>query len=338
MDGSLSSSLLAADEEREQQIAQVRSWGGANSDAVLDPLSNAFYSKGIEGFIGYRAVNDSLVVIGEPIAPVESQLQLVEAFHEACHQKGKLPLYVGASDALRSLLMGRYCQVSLEFGYELQLDPHDDPKAKSGVYASLLRRKVRQAQKEGVAVMEYRADLAASLEEQLVQVGERWLARRQGPQIHLSHPRLFQERLGKRWFYAQVDGEPCGVVQLHQIATFEGWLINYLMVDESAPHGTPELLISEVLEQLASEGCHWASFGYVAGEELGSINGLGSLQSWFIRNLFQLARHLFPMVGSSKFWKKFAPRKSSSYLLFSRSHLGLKEMKALKQALNVSLR
>ena len=97
-----------------------------------------------------------------------------------------------------------------------------------------VRRKTKHALHEGVAVTEY-LEADNQLESAMERVGEAWLSRRRGPQIHISHIRLFADRYGKRWFYAQQAGRVVGVVVLNQLQMRQGWLMNHLMLARS-PH------------------------------------------------------------------------------------------------------
>ncbi|MEI8365107.1 MAG: DUF2156 domain-containing protein [Parachlamydiaceae bacterium] len=324
------------DRERSMIIDRVRRLGLSSSDALLDPDCSIFTIPHVDGLIGYRFESSCAVVYGDPLCAPEDLEQLVCAFHQVCSDKGMHIIYMTASEKFANWAMGRFCNTKIEFGEELVLDPHDDPKANKGVKGSLVRRKVKHALKEGATVVEYIPD-NAKIEEAMVNVGMAWLKGRQGPQVHISNIHIFNNRPGKRWFYVSCKGAIVAVVVLHQLQSRKGWLLNHLMFTSEAPHGTPELLLTSALETLASEGCHFVTFGASPANSLGDISGLSWIAERFARRMYWCINKIFHLSGRKKFWDKFQPKSERSYLLFSHSKIGWKELKALRRALNVTI-
>jgi lysylphosphatidylglycerol synthetase-like protein (DUF2156 family) len=323
--------------ERQTILKYVRQWGGSASDAVLDPVCKIFEHPGIEGLVGYRCELSAAVVFGDPICARENVPELVQAFHQYCQTQGKSVIYVTASHWFKEWAMQKACRTSIEFGEGISFDPHDNPRQKTGVNASLVRRKVRHAEKEGVLVQEYHP-LDLQLESEIEQVAVAWLKGRTGPQIYISHVRLFEDRLGKRWFYAKQNEKIVGILLLSQLHAHQGWLLNRLMVTPDAPNGTPESLVVAALDALAAEGCHYVTVGVVPGDELGEISGLGRLATALTRKGYKIASHFFRLNSRRKFWEKFHPQSEPSYLLFSQAHIKVRDVLGLLKALNISLK
>lgn len=322
--------------ERSHIVSLVRSWGGSASDAVLDACQ-LFMNPSIEGIVGYKVESQCAIVFGDPICAPKDLSNLVETFHHFCQSQGWGIIYVTATEQFASwALQKKVCKTLIEFGEELVLDPHNDPRKATGVHASLVRRKVRHAQHEGTTVKEY-VDKNLQIEQALEQVCTSWLQSRKGPQIFTSHARLFADRQGKRWFYAEQGGNIVGVIVLNRLESRKGWLVNHLMTISKAPHGTPELLVTLVLEALEKEGCHHVTFGSVTSGKLGKIIGLGPLSSGIARMAFKLALKIFRLNNRKKFWEKFHPQSMRSFLLFDESHIALRNILGLMRALNVSL-
>lgn len=323
------------EDERQLLIQRVRRWGGSSSDAILDPVCKIFTSPTIEGLIGYRVELNCVVVFGDPIcAPIDRQL-LVQAFHDYYKESHNI-IYVMASEEFSKWGIEHGCRALIEFGQELIMDPHADPRARQGTHASLVRRKVRHALRAGVQVKEY-VGFDKKLEEAITQVGISWLQSRRGPQVYISHVRLFADRFGKRWFYAQQGDHIVGVLLLNQLQAQQGWLLNHLMITPDAQHGTPELLVVTALETLQQESCHFVTFGSSPAKQLGQVVGLSKSSAWLSRQGFKLANKLFHLHGHNMFWEKFHPESKPTYLLFHQSHIGWRELLGLSRALNVSL-
>lgn len=320
--------------DRTSIVNIVRRWGGSASDAVLDPACQIFMIPGIEGLIGYRLDSDCAVVYGDPVCAPDHLIPLVQAFHQYCLNQDRRIIYIGTSEAFARWAITTVCKVSIEFGDDYFLDPHsDDPRR--GPKGSLVRRKVRHALGEGVIAKEYLGN-DLTLEQSIEQVGETWLKTRRGPQIYVSHVHLFENRAGKRWFYAQHQGKIVGVLLLNQLQARQGWLLNHLMFTPEAPHGIPELLVVTAFEALREEGCRYLTFGSVPSNEVGKIVGLKCISAWITKKIFKIANKIFHLEGHRVFWDKFQPQNAPTYLLFSHFSLGLKEIRSLKQATNVA--
>ncbi len=330
-------SLSALNPERQHLVEVVRRWGGIATDAVLDPACNFFEVPHINGVIGYRLENSTAVVYGNPICALADIASLTLTFENFCKSQGWDSIYVGASESFANWAINNICGISIEFGHELFLDPHIDPREYSGTQGSLVRRKVRHAQHEGTTVQEYLGHNPL-LEQAMEEVGSKWLQGRKGPQVHISQAHLFQDRFGKRWFYAMQGTQIVGVVVLNQLQEKQGWLLNHIMFIPEAPHGTPEFLVVTALTTVAQENCHYVSFGNVARSNLGEIKGLGKVSNWLTKIIYKLARTLFHLDGHVKFWEKFHPQHDPSYLLFHGSSITLNQILSLKQALNMNIK
>lgn len=322
--------------ERTLLVKNVRLWGGATSAAILDPTCKIFETPGIEGLIGYRDEMGCAIVFGDPLCPPENLLNLTQAFHLHCREQNRNIVYVSATKAFVQQVMGNLCYALVEFGEELTVDPHSDPRERHGNDASLVRRKVRHALHEGTTVTEYLLP-NLEIEHAIEEVGHSWLKSRHGPQIYTTHVRLFEDRFGKRWFYAKQHDHIIGVLLLNQLQGLQGWLLNHVMFTPEAPHGTPEFLVVAALEALRREGCHYVTFGSVPREHLGEISGMGKFSQWMTHRAFDTMKKIFHLDGRKKFWAKFHPQSHPLYLLFSHPGVDIREVVGLIRALNVSL-
>lgn len=325
---------LNCNPQKSQIIEQVRKWGSFTSDAILDPLCKHFTTPGVEGLIGYRIESGCAIVFGDPICSDSNIPALVRAFHQFCLKQQYRIMYITTSEPFAKWFFENVGGVSIEFGEELYDDLKIDPRAREGVNGSLVRRKVKHAVHEGTTVDEYKGD-DQELENAIEQVGAAWLQTRRGLQVHISHVYLFDNRQGKRWFYAKQKDRIVGVVLLNQLQVRQGWLLNHLMHLPDAPHGTPELLVVTALETVRNEGYHYVTFGPVTTGIVGEIIGLGRFTEWFTRRVFNVANSYFRLSGRKKFWEKFHPESSRSFILFNSSRISLKDINGLAKALNI---
>ncbi|MDR3624298.1 MAG: phosphatidylglycerol lysyltransferase domain-containing protein [Chlamydiales bacterium] len=322
--------------EREKVVQLLRRFGGAGTDAILEPTSLIFTTPEVDGLIGYRSELKCFVVYGDPVCASEDMLKLVLAFHHYCKSHHKHIIYVSASYSFATLAMSHVCKALIKFGEELSYDPSNDPQKHEGSHGRLVRRKVHHAINEGTKVYEYLGD-DKQLEKDIKDVAIAWLKNRKGPQVHTAQVRFFEDPFGKRWFYAKKGNELVGAVMLSRLDAHNGYLLTNLVMTPEAPHGTAELLIVSVFDILRSEGCHFVVSGSAPTKSLNEIKGFGKLFSCLIRGVYCIVNKLFHLGGHKVFWEKFCPKEESTYLLFSHPSIGIRDAVSLMRALNVSL-
>lgn len=320
---------MITDEEKKQIIDYVSRWGNGASDALLDPNCQFFRNQSIEGVIGYRIISGFAIVFGDPVSASADRAQLALAFNHFCQEQGLKTLYIVASEEFAKWSLQHVCKMLIEVAEILILDPQKD--LTSGSKKQLLRRNIKHAAQEGVSVQEHIIP-NAQLEKEMEDVGKTWIKGRQGTQTYLSHVVLFDDRVGRRWFYAKQNGRLIGVLMLNKVEN--GWLLNHLISLQDSPRGTSELLVVSALEQLAKEACHFFISGVVPRDEVGEMIGMGRVSKYLIRQGYKIGMKVLRLKGRRRYWDKFQPEIKRSYLAFSSPRLGISEIRALIQALN----
>lgn len=332
-----SKTTLLVQNDRQELVETVRRWGGIATDAILSPTCQIYRDPNIAGLIGYRLENNHAVVFGNPVCSPNDANTLAQSFDRYSKQQGWTTTYVSVTGRFAKWAFNNICGIRLEFGHEVYMDPHSDPRERTGENASLVRRKVRHAQNEGTSVQEY-SDNDPQFEEALDEVGQKWLQGRKGPQVHISRVEIFEDRFGKRWFYAKQGEKLVGVLVLNRLEERDGWLMNHIMFTQDAPHGTPELLVVTTLAQLAQENCRYVSFGNVSKKDEWEIQGLGSFSTWCTQNIVKITRQFFRLDGHLKFWEKFHPEFEPSYVLLQDSSIKINHLLSLTRALNMHIK
>lgn len=290
----------------------------------------------IDGLIGYRLGYKRAVVFGGPVCATDDWPKLCRSFQDFCEKMGYKIIYAIVSHEFKTWALGTICHASIEFGQRLVLNPRQNPFENTGIKGSLVRRKCRHAEKEGVKAYEY-IPFDPSIESGIQDVAAKWLKSRDRPQIHISNAYLFNDCLGKRWFYAKQNEEIVGVLVLNRLESSKGWLMNHLMVVPEAAHGTHELLVIHAIEELGKEECQFLSFGSTTSNSLGEIQGLHPFSRWTTRAIFNISNRVFHLEGLKTFWGKFQPVEEKTYILFDHS-LGWRSVMCLMNAFNVSIR
>lgn len=317
----------------EEILKLVRQWGYVASDGLLEKNCQIFSIPEVEGFIGYKFELLNAVVIGDPVCAPKDKPVLALAFDEECRKKNLGVVYTIVSQEFAEWANQHLSAVVIEYGKILVLDPQYNPSRNTGSKAVLVRKKVKHARNEGAVVKEYLGN-DPKIEKQLEDVATEWLQKRKGPQIYLCHLALFENRYGKRWFYAQKGTRIVALLILNELQTEKGWVLNNVMMVKDAPKGISEFLVVSILDVLNQERCRFVMAGPVPSKSLGKIMGIGEIKSAIIRFIFRMSRHVFHLDGLSVFWEKFQAQEKGSYLLFPHHNLRLSSIKALMQALN----
>lgn len=314
---------------RAQLVEWVRQWGGSTSDAILDPAVKIFSMPDIKGFIAYRLSHGCAIVFGDPICAPADVAVLTKAFHQFMDKQDIRIIYLIVTQEFAKWAIENVCGALLEFGQELILNPLSDPRKMTNEHGRLVRKKINHATRAGVSVQEYLHSDPA-LEQSIEKLGDIWLKKHHDHHFHICNLALFNDRVGKRWFYAKNQGNIVGLVILNQFKAHQGWFINNLIVIPGAPHGTSELLIISALETLAKEECRFVTLGMVTNSEIGEIIGLNKFYASIGRMAFKLASKIGHLDNLKIFWSKFNPSTKPGYLLFNRKSIGVRELLAIK--------
>lgn len=319
--------------DRENFIRLIRKWGGVNTDGLLEEKCLAFMIPDVEGFIGYRVENDHAVVFGNPVCSPEDQPNLAHAFQKHCESENLGVVYTIISPEFAKWCLDHLSATIIEFGENFILDPSHNPTKEKGSNAVLVRKKVKHALRDGVTVHEYKGN-EPHIEEQISALAATWVDKRKGPQIYLAHVHIFEDRLGKRWFYAMRDGQVVGFLVLNELEHKKGWLLNNVMLSQKAPGGVSELLVISTLEILEKENCRYVIAGPVTAKTLGKMEGINPALAQLIRLVFKGAKMLFHLEGYGTYWQKFNPKMEGSFLAFPNRGVSYSSIKSLVRAFN----
>jgi lysylphosphatidylglycerol synthetase-like protein (DUF2156 family) len=314
-------------------VRLVRRFGGAGSDATLEPGTKSFEVDHIEGFVGYRQVARCAIVFGDPICHKADMKALSHEFDKFVKNEKLKAIYIASTKNFTNIAMDHVVNAAIQFGEELIFDPEINPRDRTGPHACLVRRKIKRAKKDGITAHEYTED-DPTFEKAMVDAGKAWKANRRGRQVHISDFYLFENRHGKRWFYAKKEGRIVGGVSLNKIDAYDGYLLNHLYALPEAAKGTSELLLTTVLDVLKEEGCRHATIGYVPGSEINTIVGLGKVTTFLAKKIYLWAKKTFGLDRLTTFWMKFNPSSEPVYILFDRKQMSVTDLLSLRKTLN----
>ena len=316
----------------------VRRYGGPISHAALDPSCQRFRVPNIDGLICFLLTYRSAVVLGDPICAPEHKAALADAFAAHCADHRRSVVYAAVTAAMQTYARER-SYGTMEFASLLIANPQCDPEA--GHQGHHLRQHLNHTRRMGVTVREYRGATApdALLEAQTQAACDQWLSARQGPQMYLGRPRLFDDRSGRRWFIAEQAGLVVGMLSMLRVSYVDsGNLINIVFSAPTAPLYTNELLVVTALQALREEGAGSVCLGIGPNAALGQIDGCGSVTEFLSRHFYRLAANIMNLHGRTVFWEKYQiTRREPLYLLFQSPTIGFREINALLRAFHLSM-
>jgi lysylphosphatidylglycerol synthetase-like protein (DUF2156 family) len=311
----------------------IQRWGNPASIALMDPDCLVFSQDSLEGIIGYKIQAHHAIVFGDPLCPPEHVDALTQAFHNQFKDSVKNIIYLATTKKFTHEALEHECEAALSIGQEMIIDPTQDPRAQSGDKASTLRRNCKKAVQHEITVHEY-TDQDPALEKMMNSLGESWSQHRQGPQVYLQQVSIFSHRECKRFFYAKQNNKIIGVLILTRLDAYQGWVISFAMIDPQASYSTSDYLIVNALETLGKEGCHFLAIGTVPSQSINDIIGLGTLNTWCVRQAYAASLKLFHLTERERYWKKFCPTHESTYLMLAKPQLGLVGAYGIFSALN----
>ena len=318
--------------ERPKLVTTLRQWGSVSTGGILDKNCLIYTDTSIPGLIGYRLVGNIAVVLGDPVTSPEQKSELALSFQKFCSTQTLDFIYIIASEEFALWAQHYLSSVLIEFGTTLFLNPCNNPFNNSGAQFKPLRKKVHNCLHKGVIVKEY-IGYNLNIERSISEIVTSWQGGRKGPQIHLCQPTPFIDKEGKRWFYAEQNGNIIGSLILNELKKDKSWLLNNVMIKEGSPNGLSELLIISDLNVLEIEGCTSVTIGPVPRNQLGKITGLNGFLTLITHAIYKGSKYFFNLGGHEIFWEKFQPRTEGSYLIFPQKNLNYNTIKAIINSL-----
>ena len=292
---------------------------------ILEP-SYRWFLHGADACVGYVDTGGAWVAAGAPIAPRARLREAACAFVEGAAAEGRRACFFGVESDFGAEGFDR-----LRLGEQPEWTPRQYVAQR---LRSSLREQHRRARAKGVEVRavapaELSPEGGPTLRAGMQRLGRRWLqtrrmatlefvvsleaalgglAQHHAAQHHsaLDHTALHHTALGSRLYVAERaahDGrELVAAALLLPVPRRSGWYVKHVLRDPSAPNGAVELLIHEVLTQLAREGAEYATLGLapLAGD---------------VHPALRLARRTlsgaFDFEGLNRFKAKLAPSRTT---------------------------
>ncbi|RKG93773.1 bifunctional lysylphosphatidylglycerol flippase/synthetase MprF [Corallococcus terminator] len=291
-------SAPGVEDERERVLALLRRHGwNATSFQVLQPGFRYWFAPAGDGCVAYVDTGGAWVAGGGPIAAPERVRALVEGFHQAARSAGRRVSFFATESRFSQLVPFH----ELPIGEQPVWDPANWETVVRG--SRSLREQLRRARAHAVRVREVPAEVMETpghpLREAVEVLAEHWLDSRRmatmGFLVGLAPDAFARER---RAFVAEVEGRVVGFLSVTPVFARDGWFLQDLLREPSAPNGTAETLVDAAMRAAAANGRRYVTLG------LAPLSG--PVRPWlrFARNA---GRPLFDFEGLRAFKAKFRP-------------------------------
>jgi phosphatidylglycerol lysyltransferase len=240
----------------------VRRYGtNSNSYVLLEGPKSYFTSPGVDGFLAYQASGGVALIAGDPVCAPKEARRLIRNFTSAMMRP------VGAYQVSPAMLEEFRAEgfADVQIGKEAVFDLNSFTLA--GGKMELVRAATNKARREGVVVSEHHpfADDAEAINEELREISDTWLSCKGNHELGFVLGSLGLERpSAKRYFIARSEngaGRVEGFIVCEPIYRRSGYYLDVTRRRPDAIRGTMELLSTEILRLLGTEGCQMASMG-----------------------------------------------------------------------------
>ena len=267
-------------------LAALRIFGrDAVSFQALEPGLRVFEREDVT--VAYRDTGGAWVAVGSPLA--KDRRAAMHAFADAARAEGKRAVFFASEDDVA----GAIC-----IGEQPWWRAGDWPRVLKD--NRRLREQLRRSRKKGITVRAIAAsDLAEGtpLRKRAEALANAWLGSRpMQPMQFLLTLAMFEEAAEHRYYGAFHGDSLVAFMSLVPIYEKEGWLVEDVVRDPSAPNGTTELLFDAVMRESKQDTLVTWGLAPLAGSP------------WPMRAIGALARGLYDFRGLRAFKARLHPR------------------------------
>jgi phosphatidylglycerol lysyltransferase len=281
-----------------------------------------FNIPGIDGYLAYRSLYGTSIVVGDPICSRADLYELLVEFKKYCrlrHQsisifmakKNNMDIYDKAG--FGKLYIGSEAVIDL-VTFSL-----------SGNKMQNVRRGINHAKRKNIKIYEFyefKRNTGMSAQEIYkanLEVTRDWLMGKDTPELSFFMSKLDVSPPSHTKYFMAVSerGTEAFAVCIPIFAT-RSYYIDLIRRRADAPNGTTELLITEILERLKNNSISSVFIGFVPLSNIKAGNGVNSpihnkLMSWMYDDVFN---YLYPAKSSYFYKNKFRPRWEELYLYY----------------------
>ena len=298
-----------AELERARHIIDMASDTNANLALLGD--KNLLFSADGKGFLMFRPIGRSWIVMGDPVGEPAVRAKLVWTFREACDRYAARPVFyqVGVED------LPNYLDVGLalsKIGEEARVDL--TLFSLEGSRSAELRQLHRRALRAGASCEVIPATAVPALLPELRRISDHWLAAKSVAEKGFSLGRFDETYLARfPCAVVQVAGRPVAFANIWTTANRQELSIDLMRHDDAAPKGVMDYLLIELMLWGKAQGYQWFNLG------MAPLSGLADREfapTWNRVGAFvyRHGEHFYNFEGLRAYKEKFHPIWRPRYL------------------------
>lgn len=287
----------ARGDDRARALARLRRYGRDATSFQLLESDYAYFFAG-EGFVAYVDTGSAWVAGGGPVGPAAEIAAIARAFVGAAERAKRRASFFAVDESFARATGFPRVRIGAQ--------PFWRPERWDAVLAASasLRYQVKRARKKGVAVRTVAAKELArgargTVRDQVDALLARWSeARSLAPMGFLVKLEPFVAPDEHVYLIAEKDARVVGFLSAVPVYGTNGWLVEDLLRDRTAPNGTIELLVDHAMRAFAEQASGPVTLGLapLAGDVPAGLRFVRCATRWLFdfRGLYAFKRKLRP--------------------------------------------
>ncbi|EJD48675.1 aspartyl-tRNA synthetase [Auricularia subglabra TFB-10046 SS5] len=307
----------------------IANYGDAPNTAWLDRRYEIWRHAATGAAVGFSRQGKYVIIIGDPLCDRSQLPRVAGAFLRWVQKELKLkPLWLLTSEAMERVLGEKHGWRTMTCVAEARVEPASaaqDPKGDVG-------RKVRHAEKEGVAItdiplsQEVPADVRAECDERI----KDWMEARKGKQVHLTDVDPWTDYEHRKYFIGRDKvGKVCGMVVLAQLAVRNGYQIKWALDFPGAPGGTIEYMVLHAIREAQGMGAKTVTFGATPSAAFEAAHNIPGIKAKALAHTYTTITKTLRLLNKSEFKEKLGAVQDAEYICYPPRGLGPMAVRAI---------
>ena len=248
-------------EEVEKARDLVKKYGqNCSSYLALEGDKCHFFSKSVKGVIAYGIIQDTLVVLGDPVCAAEDFLTFLTEIKNYCEENAYNLLFLNTT----SMFLKEYKK--LGFGI---VKGGEEPRfylpeySLAGGKASKIRLNINHATKAGIIIKEYNPHKEKDLvlEKEIMEVSQEWFTLKKSGELVFTMGSIgFENPMERRYFYAvNEENKVEGFIVFVPFGGMNGYMADVTRHRINTTRGVMEKIFYEAMMVFKEEGIEWGS-------------------------------------------------------------------------------
>lgn len=307
----------------------IANYGDATSTSWPDEKYKVWRDYTTGAAIAYVPSSHGFAIIpGNPLCDPSQYYKVTVRFLRWLRHETRLkPIWILCSLPVEGVLGEKLGWRTLSCVGEARIDPSRNQAAADADIA----KKIRQAEREGVRVLNIPSDkpLPEDITSKIDARIAEWQSHRKGPQIYLSGIKPWRSPRNYQYYYAvDKNGTICAFVALARLGA-NHMQIKYSLDFPGAPSGTIEYLITHAIQSAGRSGIKSLTFGAGASSHLTPGHNMSSTKTKVLQTTYDAIVKQFGLNRKTEFRAKLGAVEEPLFIAYPRHGMGSKGIRSI---------